>query len=309
MFWFIALSSMLWVYLFIEQRKKDQVRKRNLQLKSLLRENVLKKKLESYVDGKVKVSKRHEIETLYLQAGIRLNYTEHVMFSSVSSLFCVLFAIFVLNNLLLMILFAIIGYLLPKQIISWAKNIRIEKMEKQIGPFMQMVIKRYEVTKDFSKALELTADEFKGEEPLYKELKQTVLDLRLGMSIVDALQGLARRTGNPFLKRMADYYEVSLQVGTEDVRKKLLNQAYLQYKENQDVKRFMKRELAGVKREAYILTGSIPLFVVWQAMSNPSYVEFMTQTLIGKVGTAVIVSVFFGSLWFVANKISAPLDE
>lgn len=309
MFWFIALSSVLWIYLFVEQQKKDRIRERNLQLKSLLRENVLKKKLESYVEEKVKVSKRYEIETLYLQAGIRLNYTEHVMISSVSSLFCALFAIFVLNNPLLMILFAVIGYFFPKQVVSWMKNVRIEKMDKQVGPFMQMVIKRYEVTKDFSKALELTTDEFKGEEPLYKELKQAVLDLRLGMSIVDALQGLARRTGNPFLKRMADYYEVSLQVGTEDVRKKLLNQAYLQYKENQDVKRFMKRELAGVKREAYILTGSIPLFVVWQAMSNPDYIEFMTQTFIGKVGTAVILSVFFGSLWFVANKISAPLDE
>lgn len=308
LFWFLLLSGVLWGYLWVESRKSDRTKQRQRQYRNLFRENVLKRKLESYTEQKVKYAKRHQVETVYLQAGFRITYAEHLLLSAGAGLCFALIAVFLLNNPLLMAIFFYLGFLFPKQIVGWVKNVRIERMERQVGPFMQMVLKRYETTRDFAKALEMTTEEFRGEEPLYQELRRTVLDLRLGRPVDEALDRLALRTGNKFLKRFADYYQVAADVGTEEIRKGLLQQAYLQYKENQEAKRFMKRELAGVKREAYILTGSIPVFVLWQVFSSPTYIEFMTETLIGKIGTAFIFAVFVGSLWFVVNKISAPLD-
>lgn len=308
LFGFLLLSSVLWGYLWFESKASDRTKQRQRHYRNLFRENVLKRKLESYTEQKVKYAKRHQVETDYLQAGVRITYAEHLLLSAGTGLCVSMLAMLLLKNPLLMVIFFYLGFLLPKQVVRWVKNIRIERMDRQVGPFMQMVLKRYETTRDFAKALEMTTEEFRGEEPLYQELKRTVLDLRLGRPVDEALDRLALRTGNKFLKRLADYYKVAAEVGTDEVRKGLLQQAYLQYKEHQEAKRLMKRELAGVKREAYVLTGAIPFFVLWQALSNPTYVEFMTETLIGKIGTAFIFAVFVGALWFVANKISAPLD-
>jgi tight adherence protein B len=215
----------------------------------------------------------------------------------------------IMNNPILALIFLFVGYMIPKQVITLLKNRRVGLMEKQIGSFMQMVIKRYETTRDFGKALELSTVEFKGEEPLYTELRKTVLDISLGMPVTEAMDGLARRTGNKFMGRLSDYYKIASAIGTDDIRKKLLTQAFQQFEENRKAKQTMKKELSTVVREAYIMLASIPMFAVYQILTNDKYIDFMTNTLMGKIGSVVIVCIFMGAVWFVNNKISAPLDE
>lgn len=293
---------------FMSKRNNSRLDSRKQQSANLLRENVLKKRLEQYTEEKVKYSKRYDIETLCLQAGFNLSYAEYVMISIATAIVSVLSVSLLMNNPLLGLVFALIGYMIPKQVITFLKNRRITLMEKQIGPFMQMVIKRYETTKDFGKSLELTLVEFKGEEPMYSEIRQTVLDMNVGVPVGESMDNMARRTGNKYLARLADYYKIASSLGTEEIRKKLLNQAYKQFEENRKAQLTMKKELAGPKNEAYIMVACIPGFALYNAMTNDDYINFMTNTLTGQIGTTVITLVFLGSIWFVNKKIGAPLE-
>jgi tight adherence protein B len=308
LFLFVA-SMMLTIVLSNMGNKNEEIlENRKQQTRNLFRENILKQRLEKFTEEKVKFSKRYAIETLCLQAGYRLTYAEYLILSIGCAIVSAVLVGMVMNNPILSIIFAFIGYMLPKQFITFMKNRRFSIMEKQIGPFMQMVIKRYETTKDFKKALELTLVEFKGEEPMYSEIKQTVLEIDLGLPVGEALDNMARRTGNKYLARFSDFYKIASSLGTDEVRKKLLMQAYQQYEENRQDKRDLKKQLATPVREAYIMLGSIPMFAIYQILTNENYIDFMINTTTGKIGTAIIASVFMGCIWFVNSKIGAPLE-
>lgn len=303
----IMLPSIL--YVLLDSSNRNMLSKRKIQSKELLRENVLKKRLEEMAESNVKYSRKYAVETLCLQAGYKLSYGEFMIISVISALTIGLIVGTALNNFLQGIMFLFIGFILPRQIIMIIRNRRVSLMERQIGSFMQMVLKRYDVTKDFAKSLELTLDEFRGEEPLYTELKQAVLKIKLGSTIADAMDGLARRTGNKYMERLSDYYKIASTLGTEEVRKKLLVQAYIQFEENRKAKAFMKKEIAGPKREAYVMLISIPIFVVYMIVTNDTYIQFMTTTTLGKIGTVLISATFFGCFWFINAKIGAPIED
>lgn len=305
---FGLLSFLITVIYVMTSKKNDQLEKRKQQSNSRFRENVLRKRLEKLAEDRVKYSKRYEIETLCLQAGFKLQFVEYLMLSMASSVVFAILMMMAMNNVLLGIVFLFIGYMVPKQAITFVKNRRVAMMDKQIGSFMLMILKRYENTKDFKMSLELTMKEFRGEEPLYSEIRQTVMDTNLGKPITEALEEMARRTGNKYMMRLSDYYKISSEIGTDDARKKLLNQAFLQYEENRKAKSLMKRELSSVKRESYIMLGAVPVFALFQANTNEDYIRFMTQESMGQIGTLVIFVVLAGAVWFINNKISAPLD-
>lgn len=305
----VGFFFVLFLLNFFKGRNSGTLQKRKKQSTNLLRENIIKQKIEKIAEERVRYSKRYAIETLCLQAGMPISYSEYLMISGASGIVVAILVGILMNNPILAIIFLIIGYMLPKQFITMMKNRRITLTEKQIGSFMQMTIKRYETTRDFGKALELTTSEFKGEEPLYTELSKTVLEINLGKTVSEAMDGLARRLGNKYMARFADYYKIASSIGTDDIRKKLLAQAFEQFEENRKAKQTMKKELSSVVREAYIMLGSIPMFAAYQIMTNDKYIDFMTNTFMGKIGSVVIIAIFMGAVWFVNNKISAPLDE
>lgn len=287
---------------------EKRLKRRKKQSSNRLRENVIKRRLDEVFAERVKYSRRHKVETLCMQAGLPLAYTELFLFSLGVGIVLAFVLGYAMNNFLMGILFLFIGFMMPKQIIVLIRNFRIAKVEKQIGSFINMTLKRYEVASDFGKAVQLSAKEFKGEEPVYTELKRLSLAISLGRPIPDALRDLERRIGNKYIGRLADYYEASGDVGSEESRRSLLNQAYEQYEENRKGQIKLKRELATIKRENYIMLGMIPVFALFQVFTNDDYIRFMTQEQMGQYGTAGIAAVFFGLLWFINNKIGAPLE-
>ena len=164
-------------------------------------------------------------------------------------------------------------------------------------------------TGNFEKALILTTEEFKGIEPMYSELKSTVAEIQVGVNVGDALDNLARRTANQYLKRFSDFYKIAYKLGTQEVREKLLTQAYVQYEENRQMKAFMKKEISEPVRDSYIMVVTVPVFFMFGVVAMPGYSEFMFQETIGKVILAVIVGVLLGVIWYINKKIGAPIDE
>lgn len=299
----IATTSM-----FFLMPRKDQLEQRKEQSRNLFRENVLSKQIDKVVEKRVRFSRRYNKETICLQAGIPLKYVELVMISILSGVVIGVTLGFFMTNPILGILFTFLGYMAPFQVITFLRNRRVDIVDRQVGSFMHMLLSRYETTRDFAKSIELSADEFKGEEPLHGHLQNAVMELNIGRSTNDVMTELARRTGNKYVQRLADYYEIASEVGTKAIRQNLLQQAYVQYEENRKGKQMMKKELSAVKREAYIMLAAIPAFAAFQMLTNDDYVRFMTKDPLGQIGTSGIMLVFVGALWFINKKISAPLE-
>lgn len=306
---FTILMLITVLYSFFEGNRDNVLKKRKEQAQNMFRENVLKKKIDEITKDRVKINKRYKIETLCLQAGLNWDYSQYVLVSIATALIISFSVAIGMNNIFLAVVFLFVGYSLPKQVITFIRNRRVELLEKQIGSFLNMVIERYNNLKNMGEALELTLKEFKGEDPMYSELLKTVNDIKnVAKPVSEALDELARRTGNKFMQRFADYYKIASEVGTEEIRKNLLTQALIQYNEHQSIKLKMKKELAGPKREAYIMLATIPLFALYQIATNDKYIDFMTNTLVGQIGTTVIAIVFIGCFWFINQKIGAPLE-
>lgn len=268
----------------------------------------LKKQLSNMIDEKADVNKKYKVETMCLQAGHELSYGEFKVLCITVAIVLPLLMLILMNNIYLGIVFAFIGYHTPAQIMQSKANKRVVKMEDQVGSFLRIVLERYKTNKDLSKSIVQTLPDFKGNEPFYSELKKSVVEINLGIPSDETLNSLARRTGNKFLLRFSDYYKITENLATHNSKVELLNQAFLQYEEQRQMKSLLKKEIAGPVREAYIMVMATPIFMVYQSFATDGYLDFMLHEELGQIGIAGVVLVLLGCVWFINAKIGAPLD-
>lgn len=307
-FFIVMVLTIIYSNLFLDSGKAEITKYRKEQTKNG-NKNSFRVKFKEDIERRVKYSRREEIETLALNAGFDLSYSDYLLICA-----CIAIALFVLcsvllNNPFMGMVLAAVGAIAPKQILGVIKGRRLDKIEKQIGPFMKMVIKRYEYTGDFEMSLTNTAKEFYGTEPLFSELSKTVSEISIGVSIPNALDNLAKRTANKYLGLLADYYRIAYTLGTDEVRKKLLNQAYIQYEENRKMKAFLKEQIAEPVRDSYLMVLTVPVFFVVGCVGIDGYVDFMMNEKLGQIALAIICLVLLGIIWFINKKVGAPLDK
>ena len=306
---FLAIMILLTVLYHMEPAEDGgRIERRKIQTKNMFRENIVEKKIDKIIEERVKKDKIRKTEKLLIQAGLKISYTEFTVVKFLIAIVMGLIFGISMTNPLLGIVFFIIGLLAPIQIVKYLRNKRVELLSNQIGSFMHMVVKRYENTKDFKSALKLTTEELKGEEPIYTELNNTLIDINLGIPITEALGNLAKRTGNKYLTRFASYYGVASESGAAETRRDLMMQAYLQYEEDMDLKRLLQKEISNSKSQSYFMLFMVPLVAVYQSLTNPDYINFMTKTTMGRIGTTIIATVVMLIFWLINNKIAAPLD-
>lgn len=284
------------------------INQRIKQTESLSSLELLKSRLSEITDKKISYKKRKSKEVIYIQAGLRFKYIDHLIVSILSAIVFGAFCIGVLKNQFAIIPFILVGYVVPFQIVTIIRNRRVAILDKQIGVFLKIVLKRYEVTDDFAKALRYVAVQLEDEYPISRDLAVCTRELELGAETAQVLDNLALRTGNKFIARLAEYYRIVAEIGTNEARDSLLNQAFIQYEEDRIIKRSMKEKLSEPVREAYIVLVAVPCMWLYQMATNPDYLPFMTTTELGKIGTAVIITVCTGALWFINNKIGAAIE-
>lgn len=310
-FQYVFLMTALSVLSYIVSKEEDNeavIGDRKEQAKAMLRKNVIMDRVNEIVNEKVKPSKKRQIEMLCQQAGYDIAFSEFAIISIGSALFSAMFFGFVFNNIVLGLIFLFLGAGIPRQILVFIKNKRLQVMDRQIGIFMNILTKRYESTDSFVVALRDTSDELKGQEPMSSEIDKTLAEVEISGDAEKALRNLAKRTDNKFLNRFAGYYGVVADSGDAKSRIDLLSQAYIQYEEDRQLNRKNKKEISEPVRILYLFTGAIPIVAFVQSRSNPDYIPFMTQHPIGKVGTIVIVLSMILVVWVANNKIGGPLD-
>lgn len=280
---------------------------RKLQSNSF-RQNALKKKFEKLAEENTKISTKYKVETKILQAGFDLSYGEYKLISIASAIILPLVVVLTTNNQILSIMCIFLGYNIPSQVFTFIKNRRCQLIDGQVGTFIKLTSERYSMQGNFAKAVEDCLDDFKGQEPLYHEIKITIAELKSGVLVEDALYNLARRTNNKYLKRYADYYKVTSDLGTSEAKEVILSQAYQQYDEHRKMTSQLKKNISEPIGEAYFMLGSIPVMILYQIAVSNNYLDFMLNNSVGKIGSAFIVGGIALCIWFVNAKIASPLE-
>ena len=174
--------------------------------------------------------------------------------------------------------------------------------------FMRMVTERYQSSNSFYRAFNSTIEEFEGEEPLYSELVTAADELATGEPMSEVLKGLAKRTSNKYMDRFADYYAQTVIIGTENATSKVLTMAVEQYEKHMETDKKNARELSEISMQSYVMLGMVPGVAVFGATQVEDYIAFMTTTMMGKIGSAIIVGAWILIFWAVTFKLTAPLE-
>lgn len=302
------LSMALTIYVLYRMENKEILKEKRANNVNKFNVEKVTSEITDAIEGQASFAKKQKITTLCSQAGIKLTYGQYTILCIISAIILPIVLYALLKNEYLLLVAFLLGFTVPNQIITFLRNRRMTILDKQIGSFLQIITERYSNTKDFAKSLKDCTLDFKGSEPLYSELVDTVMEIELGVSIGEAVRNLATRTGNKYIRRLGDYYSLSIQIGTDDARSTLLKQAFLQYEENRTLTNNLKAAISGPSNEAFIMIGFIPITIVYNSFTNPEYLEFMTTTDLGKMGVAGIFAVVLGCTWLVNTKIAAPLE-
>lgn len=306
----LGIYVIILIYNTIDFSKEAKMER---QKKSAELKNKFNKKIkEPYVDAintKVSSEKRGKVEDKYKKAGVHMNYATSFLVCGSCGLILALVSFFLLDNPYLAVSAFAGGWNIPGLLANFFSNKRLEKINQQVGMFLRMVIKRYQVLGDFYMAFESTTEDFQGEEPMYTELVTTMNSINRGEAISDALHDFAIRTDNKYISRFADYYEISAEVGTLEARRTVLGQALDQYENHMELARELKKQLSEVTMTAYITLLFVPAVIVYQVCTDPTYVPFMTETMMGKIGSAVILTVWLLCFWVINVKLAAPVDQ
>lgn len=269
--------------------------------------SALMQKLEEKTKKSVSVSKRVKRETICRQAGFPMKYHQYLVLEVVSSVVLAFLCLVIIRNEFLAVECLLIGRMVPGQFMMAVRNKRIAKLENQIGPFLEMIKQRYVNSINMTKSLKLTKDEFKGMEPMYSELVETVGEIDAGVPPKKALEEMAARCENKFLKRFVEYYKIADEIGTDEARKNLLEQAVLQYREDLEMKQTMKKELNEPVKDSYIMIITVPLFSCFGFIAVDGYADFLFNKTEGKLMVAGVTGIVLGIIWIINNKIGAPL--
>lgn len=305
----IFVAAALLIYLFIDRSKDAQVeRAKALEKYKRLINNKVIYPFNEAILTRTSEEKVAKAEAKYKQAGYAISYTAMCIINAGACIGCFLLATFILHNIFLGFVGLCCGWIVPDMIINFIINRRIKKIDTQIGIFMRMVTERYKSTNSFYKAFQSTVEEFRGEEPIYSELVKTSYAINSGEPMSDALMDLGRRTSNKYMIQFADYYTQTSIIGTENAMDRILTMAVEQYDRHMENDRKNAREISEIGMQSYTMLAMVPGVALFGIFEVDDYIPFMTTTLIGKIGVAVIVGVWVLVFWIVTFKLSAPLD-
>lgn len=271
--------------------------------------SILSKRLENEFKNKVTLSKRYRVEQIVRRAGYNFDYWTLMVYRIGFSIAGILFGIFVVQNLPLGITLGFVGFLLPLEIIKLIANNRMAKLEDQVGLVMRMLSKRYETTGDMPQALRDTLDDIEGQEPIHEEMERVSAEIGMGVTPIEALESASDRIGNKFFERFVIFYTIASDAGTDETKRKLLEQAVKQYEDNKMVKLEQIKQLREPIFALKIFTALIPFAFIAGAFAVEGFVDFYLHNQIGKIAISVVMAILLWIISFINAKVSAPLDE
>lgn len=282
----ITLFTVLYVILLNLLRRRLSLKDRLSDIEAISREE------ETGLDVSALTGKRGEDEKIYhlpfvgfylkstadqlLQAHLLIKPLEFLLMSFVAAISLFLL-IYILNgNLFLAFMSSGIGFFLPKIMIMRSRDKRKRALSDQLPEFLNILSNALRAGLSFNQALATAGDEMR--DPIRWEFQKVLRDYTLGRPLDEALNDLARRTGDEDMEMFVSAIIIQRQVGgnISEILDMIANTIRERVKLKGEV-----RTLSAQNRMSAIIIGSLPIGIAMVlSVLNPEYLKpLFTETL------------------------------
>lgn len=219
----------------------------------------------------------HNVELELAKADIPLRGEEFILMNLISGVLPALIIGAIFQNIALAIVVSIIGFIIPKIIINYAKQKRITRFNGQIGDALVVMSNSLRAGFSFLQAMEMVSKEMPS--PIADEFARTLREMNLGTPTEEAMSNLAKRIGSDDLDLVVTAVLIQRQVGGN--LSEVLDSISHTIRERIRIKGEIKT-LTAQGRMSGMIIGFLPvgicaiLFVI-----NPSYMMTLFTNIIG----------------------------
>jgi len=172
----------------------------------------------------------------------------------------------------------IIGYFAPDILLNVYRNSYVKALNRQLVPSMDIVATSMQAGLNLPQALKAAADAI--DEPIRKEFTIITRQLRLGMTLEDALSGFAERIPLADVNLIIKSMTISIKMGTN--LPTALRKIADTIKKRKEIKAKIE-VLTAQGRAQGIVVGALPIgLAAVLFIMDHSFVTVLTETMIGK---------------------------
>jgi tight adherence protein B len=231
------------------------------------------------------------------RADLKLRTSEFLMIQLGTTALFVLIALFrfglPLGGLIQMILFGIIGYLLPGFYVRYRVNKRLKAFNNQLGDTLTLLSNAIKAGYSFAQAIDTVAKN--GVPPIADEFSRAVREMNLGGSPDEALQNITKRIASADFDLVATAYSIHRTVGG-NLAEILDNIAYT-IRERVRIKGEISTLTAQARASGTLITFLPLVLALFMYFVTPTYFRPMFESI---YGWAMIVfgifMIFIGNL-------------
>ena len=226
-----------------------------------------------------------KIRKTVVSAGIDIEPEEFFLVWIVIALVPAALVNFVTQSILMTLIAVLMFAFAPPMYIASLKKKNTEAFEEQLGDCLMLISNSLRAGFSFEQAFESSAQDSK--DPLRREFDRASREMRMGVSLERALDGIYDRTDSTNMKLVSSAVLVQRQVGGNLAD--ILDGVSSAIRERITIKKNIKT-LTAQGRISGLIIGSLPVFMFFIiGVVNPSYMSVFTTTLIGKIKLAACV--------------------
>lgn len=203
------------------------------------------------------------------------------------------------GNPVLILIFLAAGILLPWVYLGIKHGRRLRGFDEQLAETLQLMSGSLSAGLSLAQSVDTIVRE--GVEPVTSEFRRVVVEARLGVTLEDALDGVAERMESKDFSWVVMAIRIQRQVGGNLAE--LLSTVAETLRERAYLRRHVKALSAEGRLSTWILGGLPPLFLIYLTLSKPDYVHPMYTTPLGWLMLATMaVLLTVGIFWM--SKVS-----
>ena len=198
------------------------------------------------------------------------------------------------GNVIVGLLFLVIGYFLPRVYLSYMAGRRRKAFNAALPEMLQLMSGSLSAGMSLPQAVDTITRE--GQDPIASEFKRVLVENRIGVPIEDAFEGVATRFDSKDFAWVVMAIRIQRQVGGNLAE--LLTTVAATMRERQYLRRQVNALAAEGKLSAYILTGLPPGVFLWVMITQPGYMSPLYTTPLGLlILTGAVGWLSLGMFW------------
>ncbi|HEX7739596.1 MAG TPA: type II secretion system F family protein, partial [Marmoricola sp.] len=198
------------------------------------------------------------------------------------------------GNIVFVLLSLIVGAVAPWFYLGLKRSRRVKAFNNGIADTLQLMAGSLSAGLSLAQSLDTVVRE--GTEPICSEFRRVIVESRLGVSIDDALDGVAQRMESKDFAWVVMAIRIQRQVGGNLAE--LLNTVAATLRERAYLRRHVSALSAEGRLSAWILGALPPAFLAYLTLTKPDYVNTLYTTPLGiLMCIAMVLLLVVGVFW------------